>query len=371
MQQQWVEGEYFDGRSAAATKVQLAIVRAPNIGTPSLAVRTSDGQMLAWDDPQVLDFAAGDAVAFLTSSAQPDARILVPTAFARHLIAQRVARRNSHMQRRDYWAVLRWAMGLGTAAALATLAVVYGAPHLARWVPDDVAAHVGETTERQVVELLARLRGRDPANSGEMCASSSTDPVLKRMATDLSRTAGIDPPVRITLYRLKLPNAFALPGNRSVATSGLLTLTTTPDQFAAVLSHEAAHLYHHDPMTGLFRSAGLSSVLSVLLGGGTAAGVVESLVLNGYSREVESRADATGLRFMADLGWQGSAMAEFFATLDGIAKDERGPMTLFSSHPPSAERAAAARRLAKDGNGTAAFPADQWQALRRACGVEG
>lgn len=88
--------------------------------------------------------------------------------------------------------------------------------------------------------LLLRMMRAEPADESSHAGLLAT-------VADLSRDAGIPTPT-VAVSRIRTPNAFAAatPGGGLVGvTSGLLELLP-PDQIAAVLAHEIAHLERRD-----------------------------------------------------------------------------------------------------------------------------
>ena len=136
------------------------------------------------------------------------------------------------------------------------------------------------------------------------------------------------------------PNAFALPGGYVGVHTGLSQVVQNEDQLAAVIAHEIGHVAarHHAErvsrealvQTGVSTVAGDSGLADVL-----AAGATLGLILP-FSREQESEADAIGLRYMAEAGYDPRAALDVwrnFARLGGSG----GPQFL-ATHPAPEER---------------------------------
>jgi predicted Zn-dependent protease len=136
------------------------------------------------------------------------------------------------------------------------------------------------------------------------------------------------------------PNAFALPGGYVGVHTGLSQVVQNEDQLAAVIAHEIGHVAARHHAERVSREALVQTGVSTVAGGtGLAdllsAGATLGLILP-FSREQESEADAIGLRYMAEAGYDPRAALEVwrnFARLGGSG----GPQFL-ATHPAPEER---------------------------------
>src|SRR5262249_60882305 len=114
------------------------------------------------------------------------------------------------------------------------------------------------------------------------------------------------------------PNAFALPGGHVVVTTGLLKMTSRPEELLGVISHEVAHVTRKHGIRKAIASAGPFLIFRVFLGGdgsgvaGVVGGASDLLVRQGFSQAYETEAD--------DVGWQAMVAAKI---------DPRGMTTMF------------------------------------------
>ncbi|MDR3640571.1 MAG: M48 family metallopeptidase [Humidesulfovibrio sp.] len=151
-------------------------------------------------------------------------------------------------------------------------------------------------------------------------------------------------------------NAFCLPGGKVFVYSGILDLTTSNDELAAVMGHEIAH--------ALLRHGGerMSMALMTQLGGEAASIALGSTVspaasqvfnqaygvgaqvgvLLPHSRAQESEADEVGMILAAKAGYDPAGALSLWGKMDAYAKSkgQNGPAWL-STHPTNAERIAA------------------------------
>ncbi|HMG51347.1 MAG TPA: zinc metalloprotease HtpX [Inquilinus sp.] len=222
-------------------------------------------------------------------------------------------------------------------------------------------------------------------NAREVDARSAPD--FHRLVAQLAEQAQLPMP-RVYLIDTDQPNAFATgrnPANAAVAaTTGLLQRLSS-EEVAAVMAHELAHVRNRDTliMTVTATLAGALSMLAnfgLFFGGGNNRnnplgfiGVILTVILAplaammvqmAISRSREYEADRIGAEICGRPLWLAAALEKIEAFAKGIdyAAAERNPATapmfiinplhanavdsLFSTHPSTANRVAALRRMA-------------------------
>jgi beta-barrel assembly-enhancing protease len=256
-------------------------------------------------------------------------------------------------------------IGLALVAVAILLFVFVGVPlasgPMARLTPPPLEARLGET-------YAAQLQFAFPT-----CAGEAGQDILHAFGDRLED--GMDSPFNILVEAVEAPmvNAFALPGGRVLITDDLIAEAETPDELAAVIAHEAAHVEQRHVMQAVWRSLGLGLILDAVVGGGTGAGQ-QAVLLAGsvtelrYSRDAEAEADARGQEILHNLGFSSEGMAPFFRRLAG--EDRRGEraagvMEFLSTHPDSLRRAEASEARAQ--SGAVAFTPDEWRMIKAAC----
>jgi predicted Zn-dependent protease len=147
---------------------------------------------------------------------------------------------------------------------------------------------------------------------------------------------------RIQVVRSNVVNAFALPGGQLVVYTGLLKQATSPEQVAAVLAHEMAHVIQRHGVQRILQSVGMVALAQVLLGdvvGIMAAGkeVLTLAAMNSYSREQELQADAAAIKILNDAHLTPIALKEFFGIMQKQLGKSRVP-AWFSTHPEFNQR---------------------------------
>ncbi|WP_146908328.1 M48 family metallopeptidase [Arenimonas daejeonensis] len=151
------------------------------------------------------------------------------------------------------------------------------------------------------------------------------------------------------------PNAFALPDGHVVVTDQLVELVDgNDDELLAVLAHEAGHHEHRHGMRQALQSSAVVVVAGFLFGdlsgtGSLSVSIPVLLLESGFSRDHEREADDFAF---ALLERQGRSPADFAAVMRRLSKHygekDFGAVSYLSTHPPSAERIAAAEQAAAD-----------------------
>lgn len=144
-------------------------------------------------------------------------------------------------------------------------------------------------------------------------------------------------------------NAFALPGGKIGVYTGILNVAQTPDQLAAIIGHEIAHVTERHSNERLssnqLTQLGASAADAYMTSQGVenkstymAAGlaVVQYGFLMPYGRTHESEADIVGQNLMAKAGYQPKAAIELW---QNMAKQSKGaPPEFLSTHPSNQTR---------------------------------
>src|SRR5215510_13680681 len=137
-------------------------------------------------------------------------------------------------------------------------------------------------------------------------------------------------------------NAFALPGGPVYVHRGAIEAADNEAQLAGVMGHEIGHVilrHGTNQATKAQLGQGALGVLGAVLGNSSAGqivaaggGFLANSVLLKYSRDAESESDLIGTQILYDLGYDPTAMAEFF---DKLAKEHKGSKAeeFFSNHP--------------------------------------
>jgi predicted Zn-dependent protease len=247
-----------------------------------------------------------------------------------------------------------------SAAALVFVVIPGVSGPLARRTPPRLEQQIGRNFEAQVT------LGMRP------CGGEAGQAALAAFGERLGKTAAAPFDIRVRAVHAPMVNAFALPGGAIMVTDQLIDLADSPDELAAVIAHETAHVRQRHVMQAVWRSLGFGVLLDVLVGGGTGAG--QQLVLLAgsvtnlrYGREAESEADRVGQDLLTRQGLSSQGMARFFQRLATTSegRDALAVKELISDHPDTLRRAEASR--AREKPGASAFTPAEWRAVKAAC----
>ena len=227
-------------------------------------------------------------------------------------------------------------------------------------------------TERRLGEQIMREIKRDPAYLDDPVlldyVRSLWGPLLQAARARGDIGAEIEQAFAWNLFLVqdRSVNAFALPGGHVGVHLGLIAVTATRDELAAVLAHELSHVSqrHIARSMGSASRQGALGVAAMLLGvliaarssnpdaaqaaiaGGQAAMIQGQL---NFSRDMEREADRIGYGVFRDAGFAAPGMAAMFDKLDQAGRlNDSGGFPYLRSHPLTSERLAEARSRLSD-----------------------
>lgn len=352
-----MEGLLFDGLTSRPWPVTVGV------GNGRLIARSQeagpDGAPLAsldWPLEAVREAAYGAGRLRLAREGD-DARLIVESEGWRAL-----AGRPSTRGRKDEVRLVAGlaAAGLGL-AALIFVGVPMAAAPLANWTSPALEARFGANMEAQLKAPFRPCRG-DPRGAR----------VLSALGEDLASASDSPFEIRVQAVRAPFVNAFALPGGAVLVTDDLIAQARSPDELAAVLAHEIAHVERRHAMQAAWRSMGAGLLLDAVVGGGTGAGQQAILLFGGFAdqrftRELEIEADVRAIQLLTARNISTAGMADFFGRMANRRDDPRlrKAAEWFATHPDTGERAKRASAAARPGR-PALSDAD-WQALKAVC----
>ncbi|HET6465392.1 MAG TPA: M48 family metalloprotease [Nitrospiria bacterium] len=122
-------------------------------------------------------------------------------------------------------------------------------------------------------------------------------------------------------------NAFAIPGGYIFVFDELLTKLDSEDELAGVLGHETGHVMHNHffKNDNVVNAMTLATIAAILLSRGQAATTSIAMAANEaeqlhFSRENEEEADASGMQYLKQAGYDPKGMLDFFQTLLAFEK---------------------------------------------------
>ncbi|KAB0665362.1 M48 family metalloprotease [Oryzomonas japonica] len=148
-------------------------------------------------------------------------------------------------------------------------------------------------------------------------------------------------------------NAFACPGGTVLITRGMVASVKNEDELAAVLAHELGHVIHRDGIAAIQSSRWSQALLIigsqaarefsskdtaqlVSLFQGSIDDVVKTLVVNGYGRDQEKKADRAALGYLAAAGYDPQGLVGYLDRLQEAGRGSKGG--ILATHPGTDER---------------------------------
>jgi Zn-dependent protease with chaperone function len=327
-----LEGLLFDGRSAAATPVRVAIAGGV------LTVTTPDGVLLLEYGLARLTVTEAFATAPRQIGLPGGALVEVADGSALTAALAAAGRRPGLVDRLE----ARWRAALAALVACAGVIVaayVYGLPAAARWVAGKLPASAEQRLGDGVLEILDGnlLQPTTLSEEEQRAAQARVDDAARLGAPAvryrlLFRSAGFGTST----------NAFALPGGTVVLLDGLVRGTASDDRLVAVVGHELGHVARRHSLQAFLKSAGVGAAAGLLWGdfSGQAAAIPAALAMFDYSRDAEREADEDGVRFLRAAGRSALPMVDALCLLQGVELEAGlGELPkLLSTHPKLAER---------------------------------
>jgi predicted Zn-dependent protease len=225
-------------------------------------------------------------------------------------------------------------------------------------------------TERRLGEqIMAELR-RDPDYLDDPLlldyVQSLWTPLLvaARQRGDITAETDTAMAWETFLVRDRSVNAFALPGGFVGVHLGLIAMTTSRDELAAVLAHEMSHVTQRHIARGIANSSrqsliGIAAMLLGVLaasrgGGGGSADAAQAVIVGGqaamvqgqlnFSRDMEREADRVGWGVHNGAGFAPMGVAAMFEKLETASRlNDNGAYPYLRSHPLTVERIGEAR----------------------------
>lgn len=178
--------------------------------------------------------------------------------------------------------------------------------------------------------------------------------------------------IRITVVKEPVINAFAIPGGHIVVFDSIIGIMDAPEQLAALLAHEAAHIRLKHSMRAIFRELANNLFFTIVLGNYSDVSAIvaqhgDQLAGLSYSRSLELEADAFGLELMEHSHIPLRGLPDLFRKMNHAAGPDVEMPTFMSTHPAIEERI----RIAEKMIGGSAMQADSvparirriWEAL--------
>jgi len=330
---------HFDGRSARASPVRLAVEGGCLVAQPLADDGSAAATPLRWPLAQVQwpeRTRHGQRLLHLADGAQ--LQLADAAAFDRWR-AQHGPREGWVVQAQQRWRSTLVALVLLLAVAAAGYR--WGVPAAARGVvalmPQSVDAAVGTHALEGVRAQWLRPSQLPAARQGDLRSAFAA-------AVAQAWPAGGAPAYRLHFHAATAdlgPNALALPGGDIVVTDALVDLLQGHDDtLLGVMAHELGHVEYRHGMRALAQFALLNTATGVALGDFSSmlAVLPAWMAQMGYSRDAERQADWVAVRVLRASGRDPAAMVLLFERLARRPGAGTGPPMALASHPADDER---------------------------------
>ena len=346
---------FYDGTSSRRHTVQLAL-------RDRLEIRENGTVIAAWPYPDIrrVDGIAG-TLRLGCQSAPALARLEVrDTALGEALSFRCPHLEENAIGRRGVTGIIGWSVAAAASiVAVIWLGLPYAADRLAPLVPPALERRIGDAAEGQISGIFG----------GETCNSPAGSSAFNKLMKQLSAAAGIAAPVRASVLKTQVPNAFALPGGKVFLFNGLLARANDPDEVAGVLAHELGHVMHRDNTRNMIYSGGTTFLIGLLFGDVTGSGALvfasRSLFTASYSREAEQNADDFSISVMHRLGRPTKPMGELIFRITGNQADKT--LSILANHPLTEDRLKHLSDENRPASGPPLLSDKEWTALKAVC----
>ncbi len=266
-----------------------------------------------------------------------------------------IAAQRDSATRNWLWASLLLAIGL----PLLLLALFFA---FRAEIVDAVVARIPAEQEIKLGEQLWQMQ----SGSLKLIEGTAANRFIEETGARLAQARPTPYRYRFSLADDPSVNAFAMPAGFVVVHRGLIEKAASAEEVAGVLAHEIEHAEQRHSLRALAQKLGFAAIwISVTgdVGGGLAGEWLQGLAGMQFSREQESSADAGGYARLLAAKIDPRGMASFFETLSKQQGGMPGAISLLSTHPDSAERAAAIRVQLQAAPVFPPLPYD-WDAIR-------
>ena len=242
--------------------------------------------------------------------------------------------------------------GISRRALLKGLAVIASTVPLAGCDQVDVGWLARTLVPSEAEAELGRQAFRQIMSQTPVAQDARLHDYVTRIGERIVRTSkSAYPDWEIVVFEGDQANAFALPGGRVGVFTGMLEIAANEDQLATVLGHEVGHVNaRHGAermVTEHFIALGLRLAASLLALGDVqippellvalGASAAELGIVRPFSRTQELEADALGLEYMAQAGYDPTQAIAFWRRMQQLTGDGGAPHFL-ATHPSNARR---------------------------------
>lgn len=182
------------------------------------------------------------------------------------------------------------------------------------WHPDEEMPEFPIDKEEELGEMVLENLLKN-TREYQLIESEKVDSAIWVISSRLQDSLGLtEYDYNIVVVRNEEVNAFALPGGNIVILSGLIQFSENPEEVAAVVAHEMAHVEKRHVIDRLMTELGLQVVFGVLVGGDAVilSEISKTLTSTYFSRQQEKEADDFALDLLRRCGIHPSSLGTLF-----------------------------------------------------------
>lgn len=203
------------------------------------------------------------------------------------------------------------------------------------------AAHAPTVSQNEIQQERERLAAQAKAYAEQQQAR------VQRVGTTLLARIPNAPQIEFTVIPGEAQINAGTDGQKIIITSGMLQFVRSDDELAAVLGHEIAHVTQGHVTKARMRSVlvAVAAVAAEAAAPGTGRGVagLGQGFSNHFNQRQELEADAVGLQFIANAGYNPQVGVGFWERW-AVELPQTLTANFFASHPSSPERSVSARK---------------------------
>lgn len=130
-------------------------------------------------------------------------------------------------------------------------------------------------------------------------------------------------------------NAFTIPGGNIYVFSGLLTMSDSPEEVAAVIAHEIGHAEKRHVVHKIAKEFSIAVIVGILSGGdpGLIIQIIQQVIGSSFDREQEEEADRYALELLEKAKIDPQHLAEFFVKLNERDLSWDKNLEILMTHP--------------------------------------
>lgn len=189
-------------------------------------------------------------------------------------------------------------------------------------------------------EILGQFFLKQMTSQYQVCSDPELQQALEQMLQELQEPTDRYP-IKITIFKSDIPNAFAVMGGELGVFSELLKQSKSREEVMGILAHELGHVKHQHSLQNLLRAIGISVLVGVFFGDLGFEGIEKigeigsGLLLFKYSRDFEREADEEAVYRLNRRKISTIPLADFMSNLK---QDVSIDLSWMSTHPNPQER---------------------------------